>query len=610
MIRRITLQNYMSHTHTVIEPAAGLTVLVGPNNCGKSAVVSAIETLCNNASGAYMVRHDEKEASVMVETDDGHTLLWKRRGNTVSYVIDGREISRLKGGVPEDLHKFLRLPKVDCRETSDGFDVHFGAQKSPIFLLNEPDSRAALFFASSSDAAILLEMQKRHRSKVRERKSDEKRLKGDVEKLDAELGALEPLNALAASLAQADDEFRELENLKGQIQTLGRERGALRAQSVKHDRLEQEYQCLAPLNPPPHLGDTAPLELLITNLVEVEGQLQRKRARSRALERLDPPPAVDDVHRLESLGRALAHENENHRKLKAKAGCLNLLNGPPVIDDTGPPERVVADLVSAQLVHAVVSRQQHVLESPTPPPGLVDPEPLTELITRLEGTLRDVAGHNASIRATAADMAKLEADMRSAERVGASPLLPGSAGRRSPRILMALGGFAGMVAIIVLFTFGPGWFSRLNTGSSDRTHNAVDPNAAALAKADDIGNTGNPSESQRAPEKRTSKEAPKEEPKKEDSKKEELNEARQLRLKKVRQLLKDAEMAQEKERYLDAVLGYGQVAILYPQELAEVESPEKVRLRFIDALKRYQAEVERALQKAANNKAGDHPPDP
>src|SRR5215831_4383508 len=110
MIRRITLQNYMSHTHTVIELAEGLTVLVGPNNCGKSAVVSALETLSNNASGGYMVRHDEKEASVSVETDDGHTLIWRRRGNTVSYLIDGRDIHRLGRGVPDDLHKLLRLP--------------------------------------------------------------------------------------------------------------------------------------------------------------------------------------------------------------------------------------------------------------------------------------------------------------------------------------------------------------------------------------------------------------------------------------------------------------------------------------------------------------------
>lgn len=61
----------MSHAKTVIEPAEGLTVLVGPNNCGKSAVVSALDTLCNNPTGDYMVRHGEKEVRVTVETDDG-----------------------------------------------------------------------------------------------------------------------------------------------------------------------------------------------------------------------------------------------------------------------------------------------------------------------------------------------------------------------------------------------------------------------------------------------------------------------------------------------------------------------------------------------------------
>jgi hypothetical protein len=37
MITRIELTNFMSHVHTVIEPAAGLTVLLGPNNCGSES---------------------------------------------------------------------------------------------------------------------------------------------------------------------------------------------------------------------------------------------------------------------------------------------------------------------------------------------------------------------------------------------------------------------------------------------------------------------------------------------------------------------------------------------------------------------------------------------
>src|SRR2546423_1953812 len=114
MISKIILDNFMSHKHTVIEPAEGLTVLTGPNNCGKSAVVVALQTLCCNDRGsrAY-VRHNEKEARVRVETSEGHRVEWIRKGDVVSYKINGRDVNRLKGGIPEDLHELLRLGIVE-----------------------------------------------------------------------------------------------------------------------------------------------------------------------------------------------------------------------------------------------------------------------------------------------------------------------------------------------------------------------------------------------------------------------------------------------------------------------------------------------------------------
>ena len=60
MITRIELTNFMSHSSTVIEPAPGLTVLTGPNNCGKSAVVAALQILCHNENSTYVLRHGEK----------------------------------------------------------------------------------------------------------------------------------------------------------------------------------------------------------------------------------------------------------------------------------------------------------------------------------------------------------------------------------------------------------------------------------------------------------------------------------------------------------------------------------------------------------------------
>ena len=187
MIRKIILQNFMSNHHTVIEPADGLTVLVGENNCGKSAVVAALQILCHNTSGDYMVRHGEKECRIIVETDEGHVVEWKRKNGTVSYTLNGKPIHRLRGSVPDDLHKLLRVPKVYPQDGGDPFDIHFGEQKKPVFLLDESGSRAAKFFASSSDAEALIKMQILHRKNVRDASQRSNQLQKELKILDHRL---------------------------------------------------------------------------------------------------------------------------------------------------------------------------------------------------------------------------------------------------------------------------------------------------------------------------------------------------------------------------------------------------------------------------------------
>ena len=149
----------------MIEPAAGLTVLIGPNNCGKSAIVAALQILCSNENSTYVMRHGAKECSVEVETDDGHAVEWRRK-NSPSYMIDGADIR--SASRQRTAGRTARRPadaEGRCGRHTD-FDVHFGTQKSPIFLLGGSSANAARFFASSSDAIRLVEMQKRHKEKL------------------------------------------------------------------------------------------------------------------------------------------------------------------------------------------------------------------------------------------------------------------------------------------------------------------------------------------------------------------------------------------------------------------------------------------------------------
>jgi AAA domain len=740
MIRRITLHNYMSHAHTVIEPVDGLTVLVGPNNCGKSAVVSALETLCSNSAGAYMVRHTEKEARVEVETDEGHTCVWKRRGNTVSYVINGRDIHRVRGGIPDDLQTLLRLPKVDAGENVDPFDIHFGTQKSPIFLLNEPDSRAARFFASSSDAAILLQMQQRHRSKVKERRNEEKRLRGEIEKLDAELTALAPILTIASQVAQAEAQYRELEDSEKLTQMLIEDIKVYDLHLLKNVHIEREYRSLAPLESPPQLKDIQAVELLIGNLLEADRQHERERMRCLALHSLaappkpedgspllktiqdihkaqqyssrcslhfealvdaQPPPVLDDVESLDSMCQTLEREEDNWRLQRVEAISLGSLREPPTLNDAQALKGMIRDLQNVQRANLAIQRHKAVLEPLSPPPRLTDQQPLRNLISEIEASHADAQVYGHEIDAASTSINKLEAVIPLLSRVGSDTLLPVPAENRSrSHVLVVLGALAGIAIVVVLLFFGVVWYRNLGTEALDGPHHSVTPTDPAAAGREGNGlaakkvaslpqaadsqrlsgseNQGHGTESRKtdqaqirtaptteeeleihskirsveippggqpvvskAPEKASEQERRpgvpsadgahervasllpgsentdhdtaknpaasarltastihREKEARQGPGKEAIDADRQTRLKNVRGLLQEAETSREQGKYLEALLSYGQAAIVYPQELVQVESPHSVRLKFIDALKHYQADVERALQKA------------
>ena len=68
MIKTVELKNFMSHRHTTIELSGGLNVLIGQNNSGKSAIIAALQILCRNQSGDFMVRHGADECSIRVVT--------------------------------------------------------------------------------------------------------------------------------------------------------------------------------------------------------------------------------------------------------------------------------------------------------------------------------------------------------------------------------------------------------------------------------------------------------------------------------------------------------------------------------------------------------------
>jgi len=347
MIKRIELVNFMSHKRTVIEPAAGLTVLIGPNNVGKSAIIAALQILCYNDNSTYVMRHGEKQCSVTIETDDGHTIIWKRK-KSPSYEIDGEDFSRLRqGGVPDELHQVLRLSKVEGN-ANEQFDVHFGSQKTPIFLLDSSGSTAARFFASSSDASRLIQMQQRHNEKQRDQRKERVRLEQESTLLNAELAALEPVSELERRCKHLEQQFHAIGEARKQLDELKQLEVAMAEQQQIVDLLQMEVATLKHLTPSPTLESTEPLDSLIDDITATTAR---------------------------------------HKHITQQQSTLVPLASPPELVDTTALAQLIEQRESLERDKCFTSVQTKQLKSLAEPPALAPTEHLSDLITQLKGAV-------------------------------------------------------------------------------------------------------------------------------------------------------------------------------------------------------------------------------
>ena len=359
MIKRIELKNFMSHKKTVIEPSSGLTVLIGPNNVGKSAVIAALQILCYNDNSTFVIRHGTKSCAVTVETTDGHVIKWQRKGSP-SYEIDGQRFDRLGvGGTPDELHQVLRLQRVK-EHGNDEFDVHFGTQKSPIFLLDSSGAAAARFFASSSDAIRLVEMQKRHQDNVRNTKAEQNRLKKESDKVNAELAALEAVTELDQQVEALQATRDEIVEQEVQNSELTERINELVEKSHLVTRFDRQSKILDDLSTPPIIEPTQPLEDQLSELQFTQSRFRHTSDQLAALEDLQSVPVFAETQSLDVLQNDLRSYQIDIDYRSCMADVLDDLVSPPSFE----PTETLTDLVQ-QLLRVIDDHKRFLIEQKT-----------------------------------------------------------------------------------------------------------------------------------------------------------------------------------------------------------------------------------------------------
>jgi DNA repair exonuclease SbcCD ATPase subunit len=383
MIKKIHLENFMAHKATSIELAPGVTVITGPNNIGKSAVVEAIRYLVYNPSPKNVIRHGAKKALVRIELDSGESIVWQRQDKSASYAIeqpDREPEAYYKFGrdVPEDVRTLLRLNEVEI-ENEKKIDIHLGNQREPIFLLDRPGSHAAAFFAASSEADYLLKMQQALKRRVDLAKTTRKALDAELAAIARQLKGYEPLadleirlnqvEALYSSIVETEQQLPALENIRGEL---------LQTQILLHFEV-QAAAALESLAGPPVLEDTTALSLLLSELTENTRQRHLEKARAGAIVNIISPPDLAPTSDLEALLAQTLETRTHLANTLALARVLAGLTPPPATAEVENMQVLIKNYDETLKNIDFLHQRRHVLIQAAELPQLEDTESLEDI---------------------------------------------------------------------------------------------------------------------------------------------------------------------------------------------------------------------------------------
>jgi exonuclease SbcC len=402
-------------------------------------VVEALRAVCENARGShFMVRHGQKEAVVTIETDDGHVISWQRRAKTSSYTIDGVRNDRPEADFLERVHRLLKLPKVKASESGDEFDVHFGEQKSPIFLLNETGARSATFFASSSDAERLLQMQRIHRAKVVEDKKEEQKRAAKMAALDARLAAFSPLDEIEPRLAQVQVQFEALKLADANAARLEALCTRLNQAQRRVARHQAQREAAEGLMPPPVLRDEVAAERLIHRYDGARKRLDRATKQIGAMAAITPPPLLADTVAMGLLCNRRRILEKRVERLSAINAHLSALAPPPLWADPSALAQRIAGLRRTQTARDRAAARAARLADVVEPPALRELGPTADLLLRLR-TVHGAAMRNEQLLKTALNqLAQTQASIEAWAKE--NPICPVCNGTVDPARLLATAG--------------------------------------------------------------------------------------------------------------------------------------------------------------------------
>lgn len=250
MIAAIHIKGFQSHIDSQFNLSPGLTVLTGPTDSGKTALIRAIRWVAfNEPAGEAFVNQATGEAIVQIILGDG-TIITKgrRKGGRTSYrlvLANGQAQMFEQADVPQEVTAALGI----TRQTFGDFEtaLNFAFQLDSPFLISEPPSSGAKVLGKIAGTEIVDQALKSVAKDTYGARQDKLQADKQIEQKTEELKAYEGVDQLRDQVEACETLMNNFEQLRDKHEILG----MLERNKVHLDehlaRLEAERQRYASL---------------------------------------------------------------------------------------------------------------------------------------------------------------------------------------------------------------------------------------------------------------------------------------------------------------------------------------------------------------------------
>jgi exonuclease SbcC len=225
MIKSLQIQNFQSHKDTTLDFHAGVNVLTGQSDCGKSAILRALNWLINNRPSGDSFRSDwGGDTVVVIEADDWIITRGKTNKDNTYTTSKGASSGVLTykamgQGVPEEVISALNMPPLNIQYQMD----------AP-FLLSLSEGQVAQYLNEIAKLDVIDKATTNINNKIKRLNANIETTKANLEDTQAKLKDIayieemekkvKQLETASGSVAKVRTDEQELNNIVNEIRTI------------------------------------------------------------------------------------------------------------------------------------------------------------------------------------------------------------------------------------------------------------------------------------------------------------------------------------------------------------------------------------------------------